>query len=71
MSGSLTLRDYPGDVVRLACGKCGRKGQYRKDTLIARYGADVAPPDLRYLIAQCERRDDMQNPCGVHYEWLA
>ena len=55
MSGSLQLRDYPGDLVRLSCEKCGRKGQYREQTLVDRYGADVRLPDLREEIAQCER----------------
>lgn len=31
--------------------------QYRKDTLIAKFGGDVLMPDLRYLIANCPRRD--------------
>ena len=46
MSGSLQLRDYPADLVRLSCA-CGRKGHYRKQNLIARYGADIRLPDLR------------------------
>jgi hypothetical protein len=46
-SGSLALRDYPADMVRLSCAKCGRSGQYRKQTLIERYGADIRLPDLR------------------------
>ncbi len=51
MTGSLTLLDYPGDMVRVACDKCGRAGQYRKANLIARFGADIALPDLRHEIA--------------------
>jgi hypothetical protein len=38
---------YPADMVRLTCTKCGRAGQYRKQTLIERYGADIRLPDLR------------------------
>ena len=41
MTGSLTLHDYPGDLVRLTCPKCGRKGQYRKQALIDRFGPDI------------------------------
>jgi hypothetical protein len=67
MNGSLTLRDYPGDVVRLACEKCGRRGQYWKQSLLVRFGVDIALPDLRVEIAQCERQDSMQDPCGVHF----
>jgi len=51
MTGSLQLRDYPGDMVRLSCEKCGRSGQYRKQKLIERYGADMRLPDLREEIA--------------------
>jgi len=32
--GSLQLFEYPGDIVRLSCEKCGRSGQYRKQNLI-------------------------------------
>jgi hypothetical protein len=52
MTGSLQLRDYPSEIVRLSCEKCGRAGQYRKQTLIERYGAHIRLPDLREEIAQ-------------------
>jgi len=65
--GSLQLREYPGETVRLSCAKCGRAGQYRKQKLIERYGADVRLPDLRQEIAQCERRGQMLDMCIVHY----
>jgi hypothetical protein len=29
------------DPVRLVCDECGRRGQYRKETLIARHGPDI------------------------------
>ena len=67
MTGSIKLCDYPGDIVRLACEKCGRKGQYRKQKLIKQFGADVPLPDLRELIAKCERQGRMHDMCGVHY----
>ena len=68
--GSLSLADYPGDMVRLACNRCGRRGQYRKATLLERYGPAIALPDLRLEIAQCERYDHLTGGCGVHYEGL-
>jgi hypothetical protein len=67
---SLKLRDHPGDVVRLSCAKCGRQGQYRKGKLIAIHGPDIPLPDLRIEIAKCERRGQMHDACGVHYEGL-
>ncbi len=71
MTGSLTLLDYPGNMVRVACDKCGRAGQYRKQNLIAWYGGDIKLPDLRHEIARCERRGKMHDTCGVHYVGLA
>jgi hypothetical protein len=59
--------DYPGDIVRLSCAKCGRAGQHRKQTLIKLYGADFRLPDLREEIAQCERRGLMHDACMVRY----
>jgi len=70
MTGSLQLREYPGDMVRLSCPKCGRSGQYRKQNLIERYGPDIRLPDLREELAQCGRRGHMHDMCGVHYVGL-
>jgi hypothetical protein len=64
MSGSLQLSEYRGELVRLACEKCGRSGQYRKQTLIERFGADIRLPDLREEIAQCERHGKMHAARG-------
>ena len=66
-TGSLHLREYPAEMVRLACTKCGRAGQYRKQALIERYGADIRLLDLREEIAQCERQGKMHDACMVHY----
>jgi hypothetical protein len=67
MTGSITLRDHPGDTVRLSCEKCGRRGQYPKGKLIAVHGPDIPLPDLRVAIACCERHGQMHDACGVHY----
>jgi hypothetical protein len=62
-----TLAEWPYRMVRLACDHCPRRGQYRKDTLIARLGGDVLMPDVRHLIAQCPRKDAPGAACGVYY----
>ena len=54
-------------MVRVSCEKCGRAGQYRRQNLIARYGAGIRLPDLREKIAQCERHRKMHDACMVHY----
>jgi|SoiMetStandDraft_5_1073268.scaffolds.fasta_scaffold153803_1 hypothetical protein len=68
-NGSLQLRDYPGEIVRLSCAKCGRAGQYKKQNLIARYqnliaryGADIRLLDLREEIAKCDRHAKSMTP---------
>lgn len=69
-SNTFNLGRYPRDYVRLACSRCSRKGQYRKETLIAEYGGDVRLPDLLVMIAKCERRGNASDPCGVVYSNL-
>jgi len=64
---SITLGEYPHQMVRLICSRCDRKGQYRKETLINQYGPDVTMPDLRHLIAKCPRHGKLGNTCGVRY----
>ena len=66
-SGALQLKDYPTAMIRLACTHCDRRGQYRLDTLIKKYGADTTLPDLRPVIAQCERRGQLGTACGIYY----
>jgi hypothetical protein len=67
MNGSLQLREYPAEMVRLSCEKCGRSGQYRKQNLIERFGPDIRLPDLREVIAKCERHGEMHDACLVRY----
>jgi hypothetical protein len=69
--GALTLRTYPYPMVRISCQKCGRAGQYRRQTLIDRYGPDIAMPDLRRELAQCPRRTTWHDPCMVIYSDFA
>lgn len=65
--GSLPLADYPADLVRLACARCDRRGQYRKARLIADHGAEIALPDLRHRLAACPRHGALGDACGVHF----
>ncbi len=70
--GSLSLSEYPTAMVRLSCWKCDRSGQYRKTTLIEKYGADTRLPDLLHTIcANCPKMDMLGNdPCGARYRDL-
>jgi hypothetical protein len=67
ISRTPTLAEWPYGMVRLTCDLCPRRGQYRKETLIARFGGDVLMPDVRHLIAECPRKDAPGAACGVFY----
>ena len=72
-AGALSIRTFPHEMVRLACRKCDRKGQYRRHTLIQKHGAEVAMPDLLGKIAVgCPRLKPFGNDrCGAYYTDLA
>ncbi len=69
--GALTLAQYPADMVRLACTRCQRRGQYRKASLIERHGGDTSLPDLRLAIARCPAANALGTACGVYFLDLA
>src|SRR5271166_6003040 len=50
-----------GVSVPVAVQRCGRTGSYGRDGLMARFGADIALPDLLVALASCERRRDFSN----------
>jgi hypothetical protein len=66
----VTLSDHPTDMVRLACTKCERRGQYRKATLTECHGPDKNIVDLRLeLAASCPKIEagKIMDLCGVYY----
>lgn len=62
----LTLRDVP-ELVHVTCGRCGRAGQYRRETLLQRFGPDRALPDVLVALAACPRYLNASDPCGAAY----
>lgn len=66
-NGSICLSEFPLDMVELACAKCGRRGRLLKAKLIETYGSDIALPDLRTMIARCDRAGSMLDACGAYY----
>jgi hypothetical protein len=69
MTGAHTLANYPRGVVRVACRKCDRRGQYLRSSLMALYGAAEPLPDvLRRLAHDCPKRDAIENDtCGAYF----
>jgi hypothetical protein len=65
--GSYSLREFHLDVVRLDCPQCGRSGRYRRDGLLARFGPDIALPDLLGKLVECEHRVGLTRNCRARF----
>jgi hypothetical protein len=68
--GAITLRDIVGKLtmLRVDCTKCDRKGQYRVDKLIARYGLAAKLFDFSDDITKdCPRKiaNNFNDLCGA------
>jgi hypothetical protein len=70
-TGTFSLAEFPLDMVEMACDKCGRRGRLSKARLLEEYGADLALPGLRTMIARCDRAGRMSDPCGAYSVALA
>jgi hypothetical protein len=62
---AITLSNCHVDPLRIECGKCGRRGQYRLETLRQTYGATAALPDGLVRLADCPRRGNPSDPCAA------
>jgi hypothetical protein len=51
----ITLADIREPTLTLVCEPCGRRGRYNVRCLIARHGADMRLPDLKMILANCEK----------------
>jgi len=67
MTGAVTLSDLGPGPVRLSCAKCGRAGQYRRETLIAQFGPTARLPDVLADLANCSKRGNYSDPCQAVY----
>jgi hypothetical protein len=69
--GAQTLSDYPpGTLIKVACRKCPRKGQYRRETLGTLHNSpDIKLPLLLATLAgDCPKMiaSRYEDRCGVH-----
>ena len=77
MAAMSHLSEYPYVIVRIACSRCSRKGQYRLARLAERYGAEARLTDvLAKLSSNCPHADTAQHQgihdrCGAFYRDLA
>ena len=68
---TLTLADYPDEMIRIGCSNCGRSGRLNKARLIAEHGADISLPELRHVLAACPHRGQMHDPCEAVFPFGA
>lgn len=70
-SGSLSPATYPTDPITIRCDRCSCVGRYKRRTLIERYGADSAMPDVLNEITACERNAQLSvERCEAYFEEL-
>ncbi len=70
-TGSLSPATYPTDAVTIRCDHCSRVGRYKRRSLIERYGADSAMPDVLNAVTGCERNDRLSTDrCKAYFEEL-
>jgi hypothetical protein len=66
--GAIIFRDLVGklEVLNVVCDKCGRRGLYRLDQLIERYGIDAKLFDWEPEV-DCPRKmaGNEHDPCGA------
>lgn len=71
MRQQLPVCDYPSETITLTCDACGRKGRYRKATLVQRYGPNAGLVNiLNDLAKDCPQAvRDVQgiSRCGARY----
>jgi hypothetical protein len=71
MPDSDALVSYPWIIVRIACRRCDRRGSYRLARLAARFGADVAMPELlKAISADCyyrKPRHPISGECQAYF----
>jgi hypothetical protein len=65
-----SLRQFPGELVRVRCDDCKRFGQYRKWALMKILGPARDLDSVLWLIAerQCRRRDGRMR-CWAYFEY--
>jgi hypothetical protein len=52
---ALTLADVRSPSLTIVCEPCNRRGRYNVQRLIAAYGADIRLPELKAILANCEK----------------
>jgi hypothetical protein len=65
--GAYIVSELPEGLTEIACAKCGRRGRYKRETLLERFGPDKALPDVLIALADCPRAATPGDPCQVRY----
>ena len=66
-NGAHTVSDLPPGLTEIECPKCGRRGRYKRETLVSRFGPDQTLPAMLTAVAACRKARDMADICGVRF----
>ena len=69
---AITLADVRSPTIEIVCDKCGRRGRYNVERLIAKHGVDKKLTYLRTEIADCpkaytESTKNIYDLCGARW----
>lgn len=70
-AGAYIVSDLPNGLTAIECPKCGRRGRYRKSTLIERFGPDAPLPTVLNLLADCPKLREWSETAGTRIIGLA
>ena len=68
--GALILSDIREPTLTIGCERCGRRGRYNVQRLVAAHGADAKLPALLAILANCDkaRSVSVYDRCQARFE---
>ncbi len=71
MSGAVLMSETNWPMLDVYCQRCGRRGRYRVETLVARFGPEARLPDVASALeGDCDRKG-RHDGCFVTFPALA
>ena len=68
LRGSLSPLTYPSNRITIRCERCDRLGRYQRETLLDRYGDEIAMPDLLNKLTDCPHNAGLSTDrCKAYY----
>ena len=59
------IAEFPNERVKIKCDNCIKRGLFRKNDLIARFGSLASMKNIITALMQCPYNQDGLLPCGA------